>query len=291
MATQSKSLTHVHIYNCIATVAQSMKTDASIKILDAGCGNGELISYLYRSFQDNLPLLRFDIYGFDVIDHGVQSNGYGIETLALLEALDPSVDWKQRIQFFTIDEKWRYESNYFDFIVSNQVLEHVQDKYSFFRNIHRCLKNNGYSFNLAPLVHCMHEGHIWIPFAHRVRSYDFLLYYIKTASRLGIGKYKTHHISTGVTLDDFSKRHADYMMFWTSYSSQASTLDIARKANLRCDFRFTKEFYFIKILRILRIRLPLLYNPRQSALVSAISVRVLRYVSSVTLTLQKGNDY
>jgi SAM-dependent methyltransferase len=291
MTTQSKSLTHVHIYNCIATIAQSMKTDVPIKILDAGCGNGELISYLYRSFQDNLPLLRFDIYGFDVIDHGVQSNGYGIETLALLEALDSSVDWKGRIQFFTVGENWRYDSNYFDFIVSNQVLEHVQDKYQFFKNIHRCLKNNGYSFNLAPLVHCMHEGHIWIPFAHRIRSYDFLLSYIKTASRLRIGKYKAHHASTGVTLDEFSRRHADYMMFWTSYASQASTLDIARKANLRCDFRFTKEFYFIKVRRVLRIRLPLRYNPKQSAFVSAILIRVLRYVSSVTLTLQKGNDY
>lgn len=291
MTIQSKSLTHVHIYNCIATIVHSQKIDAPIKILDAGCGNGELISYLYRSFQENFPLLKIDIYGFDVIDHGVQSTGYGIKTLALLEELASSTNWKERIQFFTIEEKWRYESNYFDFIVSNQVLEHVQDKQRFFINIYHCLKNNGYSFHLAPLVHCVHEGHIWIPFAHRIKSYDFLFSYIKMCSILRIGKYNSHHRATGVTLDEYTRRHADYMMFWTSYSSQAHTLDIARKAGLRCDFGFTKEFYFIKILQLLRIQLPLLYRSKQSAFVNAISIKILRYVSSVTLTLQKGNDY
>ena len=291
MTIQSKSLTHVHIYNCIATIVQSIKSDAPIKVLDAGCGNGELISYLYKSFQKNFPLLKIDIYGFDVIDHGVQSTGYGIKTLALLEELAPSINWKERIQFFTIEEKWRYESSYFDFIVSNQVLEHVQDKQRFFINIYHCLKSNGYSFHLAPLIHCIHEGHIWIPFAHRIKSYDLLFSYIKMCSVLRVGKYSSHHRATGVTLDEYTRRHADYMMFWTSYSSQAHTLDIARKAGLRCDFRFTKEFYFIKILQLLRIQLPLLYRSKQSAFVNAVSIKILRYVSSVTLTLQKGNDY
>ena len=236
MIIKSKSLTHVHIYNCNATIIQSQKTDAPIKILDAGCGDGELISYLYRSFQENFPLIKIHIYGFDVIDHGVQFCGYGAKTLALLEELAPSINWKERIQFFTIEEKWRYETNYFDFIVSNQVL----DKQRFLRNIYHCLKKNGYSFHLAPLIHCVHEWHILIPFAHRIKSYDFFYSYIKICSILKIGKYRSHHRATAITLDDYTRRHADYIMFWTSYSTQASTLDMARKSGFRCDFRFTK---------------------------------------------------
>jgi len=99
MIIKSKSLTHVHIYNCIATILKSHKTNVPIKILDAGCGDGELISYLHRSFQENFPLIKIHIYGFDVIDHGVQSAGYGSKTLALLETLAPSINWKDRIQF------------------------------------------------------------------------------------------------------------------------------------------------------------------------------------------------
>jgi len=167
----------------------------------------------------------------------------------------------------------------------------VRDKQSFFKNIYNCLKNNGYSFHLALLIHCVQEGHIWIPFAHRIRSYDFLFSYIKIFSLLRIGKYRLHHKASAETLDDYSKRHADYIMFWTSYSTKACTLDFARNVGLRCDFRFTKEFYFIKVLQLFGIRLPLFYRSKQSAFLNAISIIILRYVSSVTLTLQKANDY
>jgi SAM-dependent methyltransferase len=291
MLIKSKSLTHTHIRNCIATLLKSKNDGDSIKILDAGCGNGELVIYLYKSLQYDFPKLKIDIYGFDVVDHGVQSAGFLNATISMLHEVSPEVEWRERILLFSVDEKWNFESNHFDFIASNQVLEHVQDKSSFLQNVYRCLKTGGYSFHLAPLIHCVHEGHIWIPFAHRIRSYDFLYSYIKICSRLGIGKFRSLHHATGISLDDYTRRHADYMMFWTSYSTQCDTLDVSRKAGLRCDFRFTREFYILKILQILRIRLPTFYQIKQSAFLNAVSILLLRYVSSVTLTLQKGNDY
>lgn len=291
MPIKSKSITHTHLRNCISTILKSKNDGESIKILDAGCGNGELIAFLYESLKNIFPELNIDIYGFDVVDHGVQSAGFSNTTMSMLHEVAPSVEWRDRILFFSIDEKWRFESNYFDFIVSNQVLEHVQDKSSFFDNVYRCLKVGGYSFHLAPLIHCVHEGHIWIPFAHRIKSYDFLFSYIKIFSLLGIGKYRSHHNETGISVNDYTRRHADYMMFWTSYSSQSDTLDISRKAGLRCDFRYTREFYLIKILQMLKINLPFFYHLKQSAFFNAASIILFRYVSSVTLTLQKGNDY
>lgn len=291
MTIKPKSLTHAHIFNCVSSILKANKNEGPIKILDAGCGNGELISFLYKSLQYKFPALKVDIYGFDVIDHGVQSFGFAEKTMATLHELAPSVNWRERILFFTVNEKWKFERNYFDFVVSNQVLEHVKDKSSFFDNVYDCLKEGGYSFHLAPLIHCIHEGHIWIPFAHRIKSYDFLLSYIKICSFFGIGKYRRHRIETGEPVEDYSRRHADYMMFWTSYSSESNTLDMARNAGLRCDFRFTKEFYFIKLLQLIRVNRPQFYSIKQSAFLNAIAIRILRYISSVTLTLQKGNDY
>jgi SAM-dependent methyltransferase len=192
---------------------------------------------------------------------------------------------------FQVASDWSFEPESFDFIVSNQVLEHVSDKAAFFRNVYRSLKNRGYSFHLAPLRHCVHEGHIWIPFAHRLQSFDALVGYIKFFSSLGIGKYPIHRRDTGVSIEDYSRRHADYMLFCTSYASQSETLAAARKAGLRGDFRYTWHFYALKLRQILRLKPPCTYPTKTSALRNGIAIRLLRYVSSVTLTLQKANDY
>lgn len=291
MLVKSKSLTHSHMRNCIASILHSKKFEKNVRILDAGCGNGELISYLYRALAQDFPDITFEIYGFDVIDHGVQSVGFLDKTLSMLAGIAPLVNWNERIFFFKADEKWRFDENYFDFIVSNQVLEHVKNKPLFFKNIYFCLKDGGHSFHLAPLIHIIHEGHIYLPFAHRVKSYDFLFSYIKACSRIGIGKFRDHRRDTDISLDDFSERHADYMMFWTSYASQADTLDMAREANLRCDFKFTREFYLLKICQLLGFKQPTSYNINQSSFVNSICIRFFRYLSSVTLNLKKGNIY
>lgn len=291
MKIEAKSLTHVHLRNCISSILKSSEERGSIKILDAGCGNGELISFLYRSLRIEFPEIQFDIFGFDVIDHGVQSVGFASKTMAMLGDIDPSIDWEKRIFFFSADDIWKFEDNYFDFIVSNQVLEHVKRKKEFFSNIFRCLKNRGSSFHLAPLSHCVHEGHIYLPLAHRIKSYELLYSYIMTSSRIGLGKFRDHRRRTGVSVESFSKRHADYMMFWTSYASQSETLDLARKAGLRADFKFTKEFYLLKVAQIFGVDLPAHYVVNQSSIINAFAIAMLRYCSSVTLHLQKGNEY
>ena len=291
MLVKSKSLTHNHLRNCIASILHSKNFEGNIRILDAGCGNGELISYLYRALAQDFPDLDFDIYGFDVIDHGVQSAGFANRTLSMLSDVVPHVNWSERIFFFRADEKWRFDENFFDFIVSNQVLEHVKKKILFFENIYFCLKDGGHSFHLAPLLHVMQEGHIYLPFAHRINSYDLLFSYIKACSRIGLGKFRAHRKMTGISLDEFTEKHADYMMFWTSYASQSDTLDMAREANLRCDFKFTREFYLLKICQLLRIKQPLSYRINQSAFMNYICIVVFRYLSSVTLNIKKSNVY
>jgi SAM-dependent methyltransferase len=237
------------------------------------------------------PASRIEIFGFDVNDHGVQAKGFLDTTTAALGAVAPEVDWSRRIHSIRLKEEWPFEAGFFDFVVSNQVLEHVADKPRFFQNVYRCLKVGGYSFNLNPLVHCVHEGHIWLPFAHRIRSYDLLYSYIRACSRLGLGKFPSHARNSGMSLDEYTRRHADYMLFWTSYASQAETLEAARNCGLRGDFRFTREFFGLKFRQIFRVALPRSYKVARSALADAAWIRLLRYLSSVTLVLQKNNEY
>jgi SAM-dependent methyltransferase len=287
----AKSLTHVHIANCIGSNLKGDGESQKVEILDAGCGNGELIGFIHRYFREYWPNVIVEIHGFDVSDHGVQRKGFFRNAVETLESIEPNVEWDARLALLTSDQDWPYADKQFDFIVSNQVLEHVLDKKKFFKNVSRCLKTGGYSFHLNPLRHCIQEGHIWIPFSHRIRSFDLLYSYIRSMSRIGVGKYRIARKDPTTSLDEYCRRHADYMLFWTAYSSQSETLSYAIEAGLRSDFGYTKYFYYLKLCQILRMSLPRHYKTNQSALLNFIAIRIFRYVSSVTLSVRKINEY
>src|ERR1019366_9228148 len=55
---------------------------------------------------------------------------------------------------------------YFDLVVNNQVLEHVDDLDGVLREIHRVVKPGGQVLSIFPSRDVFREGHIGIPFAH-----------------------------------------------------------------------------------------------------------------------------
>lgn len=103
------------------------------RILDVGCGDGLLIKYLAQSFSVPHPGRKFEVFGMDVHDHGVQAPGYWAKTLSLLSGTFPPIDWRQRLQLVAIAEPWPYPDLYFDAVVSNRVLEHAGDHLHFFQ--------------------------------------------------------------------------------------------------------------------------------------------------------------
>lgn len=265
--------------------------DGTIRILDAGCGNGKLISYLHRSLHVLHPDKIFHLSGFDVYDHGVQSEGFIQRAVDSLSSSVPNIDWVSRIYSIQATDGWSFGTEKFDIIVSNQVMEHVHDKDHFFSNVRANLADGGYSLHLAPLRHIIHEGHIYLPWAHRLKNFDLLYGYIRLMSTLGLGKFKGHHRATGCSLREFSERHADYMYFWTSYSSESETLHFARKNGLRADFRFSLEFFSSKLRQVFRRPPRYTYTFREFGLMDAVLVKILRYLSSVTLVCRKKNIY
>lgn len=288
------SITHLHILSVVNTIVEndpSLQLKRSISILDAGCGNGRLIEYLYLSLSNLHPRINFVIYGFDVVDHGVQSRGFIDGTIDSLNKALPIVDWESRIFALKKDESWNFVRDQFDVVISNQVLEHVSNKKAFFGNIYECLNTGGYSINLAPLKEIIHEGHIFLPFAHRIRSYSALLGYIGLMSRLGMGKFKGQRKAVGCSLHEYSVRHADYIYFWTSYSTEAETLDIVRDSGLRGDFRFSVEFFLAKFRQLFGLKPKYGYYYREGGFIDSIFVKVLKYLSSTTLVCKKQNTY
>ena len=120
-------------------------------ILDHGCGNGKTLIYLLaRGF--------LNIKGVDVSKNGLKYNNF---LLKLLNLNDP-------VFFSYQGNELPFKNNYFDFIYSQQVLEHVEDSYidDFFTEENRVLKLEGITYHQIPHLLVPYESHVKIWFAH-----------------------------------------------------------------------------------------------------------------------------
>jgi SAM-dependent methyltransferase len=108
-----------------------------IKVLDFGCGKGDLV----RALGD----IGYSACGCDVVECW------------------PSDDPK----FKLIDQspyRIPFEDESFDFIVSTSVLEHAQNKEDVFREMHRVLKKGGMGLHLYPSKwYLPYEPHVYVP--------------------------------------------------------------------------------------------------------------------------------
>ena len=285
-----ESITHLHLLSVLVTeISRRYPEDGRVRILDAGCGNGHLTTFLQINLAALFPALQFEIHGYDVADHGVQAGNYFSGTLAWCEQHCPHVRWEERLKLISHEQSWPFEAGYFDYVVSNQVLEHVWDHPKFFAEHYRVLKAGGRGAHLFPLKHYIHEGHLLMPFVHRISDWFFLKTYISFMSRLGIGKFRGQKQTC---IDDYAERHADYMTFYTNYLSYAELMAIVKQSRLRPSLRYTVDFYLHKLRQLLRREMIVdLGQRKHSGLAYLFGNHCLKYVSSITLFVEKRNAY
>jgi len=102
---------------------KDLKLSKHAKILDIGCGNGNLLIDIKSTTG-----IR-DLYGIDIDKHNLNiASSKGIKV--------KRIDISQK--------KWRGVDNNFDLIVSNQVIEHVYDVNNYLENIKKIISNKGY---------------------------------------------------------------------------------------------------------------------------------------------------
>ena len=58
--------------------------------------------------------------------------------------------------------------NFFDIVITNQVLEHMSNKIDFINELKRILKTGGFSYNILPAKFRFIEVHLKMPFVHWV---------------------------------------------------------------------------------------------------------------------------
>lgn len=291
MIPRAASITHQHILSVINTECQRLGNRDVIRILDAGCGDGVLLAYLHQALRQLRPEFVFDLYGFDVSDSGIQRQGFLDAARDTLSNVAPQEDWTGKLSLLTTNECWSCDDGYYDIIVSNQVLEHVKNLDLFFLETNRALREQGIGIHLFPLRNYLYESHLNLPFVHKIQNHDCLKSYIKLLSRMGLGKYRSHRQKHGVELDVYAERHADYLHYYTNYVSYKQIMGWAKKHLLRASFRYTREFYGSKLRSMFRLTPRYRYRADRYVILDLLAVIFLKYISSVTLVLEKRETY
>jgi SAM-dependent methyltransferase len=144
----------------------------SSRILDYGCGSGEVVAAGRR--------LGFEIWGVDVFYAGSTSRDDVIRRGMLGDTVHEIRDG--RIDF---------EDGYFDFVISNQVFEHVEDLEASLKEISRVMKDDASLLCFFPSKEIIREGHIGIPFVHRFSKGTRHRYaYTLVMRSMGFGHHK-----------------------------------------------------------------------------------------------------
>lgn len=283
----AKSITHEHFLGAILSEVSGkyFENSTTIKILDVGCGNGELIKYLSMALKACNLKCNFEIYGLDVIDYGVQRSGFEIEMLRQLNEFDSTINWLNRVKLITYDEDWPFQSQYFDFVISNQVLEHVQNHTHFFAQQNRVLNELGVALHLFPLKEVWYEGHLYLFFAHWFKNWNGLAKWIEFCSRIGLGKFK----KSGMSLERYVVGHADYINLYTNYLPENEILKISKEAGFRTSFTYTADLYIRKLKKTLNQKARL--NANTHTILDFWGFPVLKRVSSISLYQFKANEY
>lgn len=288
------SVNHDHLLAILNTeIARRSKPaiDSPLRILDAGCGGGQLLAFLTTSLTIAFPGRDVELYGFDVSDHGAQLNdGFLSNAVTTLTARFPDQPWEQRVVSISEHDTWPFPDGHFDAVVSNQVLEHVRDADFFLGEIARTLRPGGFSVHLFPLRNALVEWHSLLPLAHWPEDHDRRQALVRLASKLGFGPYRKLPRDQRNLLD-FTDQISDYILHFTTYRRPRELASLAKTHRLRFSFRYTREYYAAKMRRILKTAPRTRYSSVRSTVADALAFVVLKYVASVTFFLEKQQTY
>lgn len=158
-------------------------------IVDLGCGDGKLV-HDYRQ-------LGYEAFGCDFEfkkgEHVDYMRGAGI--IRLIESAPYHLP---------------FEDGSVDFLVSNQVLEHVRDYSATLSEIKRVLKPGGMSLHIFPSRYTPIEPHLFVPFGTVLQKKWWLMLW----AVLGIRNQYQKELSVRETLADNSgylKNHTNYL--------------------------------------------------------------------------------
>jgi SAM-dependent methyltransferase len=192
-------------YDYCSTFVAARMPFPGARVLDYGCGAGQIVK--------NLRQQGIDAYGCDVFYEG---GDYSRDVPAdLIGRVIRRMD-RDRIPF---------EDNSFDWVINNQVFEHVPDIEHTLAEIRRVLRKGGRVLSVFPDAGVWWEGHCGIPFLHWFKATSRTRVWYGTLMRsIGFG-YHTE----GKSAFEWSRNFCAWLDAWTHYRSYASIRETFEK--------------------------------------------------------------
>ncbi len=163
-------------------------------VLDYGCGAGEIVKELRKR--------DVNAFGCDVFYEGGDCS-QSVDPALLNDSIIKRMEGKA-IPF---------DCASFDFVINNQVMEHVEDLDNVLAEIQRVSKPGGMILSLFPDRGVWREAHCGIPFIHWFpKSSRARVYYMAVFRILGLGHHKGNK---GVM--DWSRDSCEWLDRWTHY--------------------------------------------------------------------------
>ncbi|MBZ0190650.1 MAG: class I SAM-dependent methyltransferase [Candidatus Kuenenia stuttgartiensis] len=182
---------------------------ASITVLDYGCGAGQIVTALRNK--------GIDARGCDVF-----YTGGDYSSRVQPELLGGVIKHMEHGVIPFPDES-------FDYVVNNQVMEHVEDIDSVLTEIYRVLKPGGQVLSMFPDKSCCREGHCGIPFLHWFpKSSKGRIYYAAFLRALGMGYFKGDK-----SILQWSRDFCQWLDRWTWYRSYREICTVFDKRFVR----------------------------------------------------------
>ena len=189
------------------------KKSVSTRVLEAGIGKGELLRYLSAHAADSpTDHDRFRLHGFDIKDVA--------PAVARLKTEFPETSWDDVVRH-SPDGTWPFSNSSFDIVVSNQVLEHVEDLDGFFSECFRILRPGGFAIHVFPTRRMLVEPHLLVPMVHHVKSERMQIAVLRTLYGLGLmkgGPWAKRHAERDI---DYLQR-ATFYRTWRDVAAQAT---------------------------------------------------------------------
>lgn len=164
-------------------------------VLDYGCGRGDLLVQLRKVVPDSI--------GCDISDFIYAGSPVLLPELEVNESI-----------FRVREDGTNFDSEKFDCIISNQVMEHVFDHWKILTEMDRLLAPKGQLVLCFPTEEIIVEPHLKLPFIHRIKRFPLALEtYLSIAHFLKIGQAKR---SKG-TRREWVKERSNYLYKNTNY--------------------------------------------------------------------------
>lgn len=168
-----------------------------VRVLDYGCGAGEIVKQLMGR--------KIEVYGCDIFYDGGDYSNY-IES----HLFDVGIIKKMNGGIIPFDAET------FDYVINNQVMEHVADINMVLKEMHRVLKPGGVLLSLFPDKGVWREGHCGIPFLHWFPSGTSARRWYAAAMRmLGFGYHKKNKTPMRWATD-----FCEWLDRWTCYRTR-----------------------------------------------------------------------